>query len=135
MKSVAMAAVVLALAAGGAAAQEQPAAQPGAAQSGAAPAGAALPTAGQQLQGPGAASQQDCAFLETAFQEAYNGLRRQPAQGSGGGDAAMPNPELMTMYLLIQNNVIQMHTAAKCDTSRIIAIARQETSRYTADTR
>lgn len=114
MRSIVLAAVMATAACGAAQAQDTP------------PPGAASPTAGRQLEGPA----DDCGFLEQAFQEVYAGLRQQPGQGRIGSAPATENPQLVTMYLMIQSNIIQMHTAAGCETTNIIAIARNEAARY-----
>lgn len=99
----------------------------------------------QQDTGSSAGAQDDCAFLERSFEEVYNGLRetgRQAqagqsqgeAQGQGGpgmAQVATQNPELVTMFVGIQRNIILMHQARGCAASDLIAIARQEAEKYT----
>jgi hypothetical protein len=80
----------------------------------------------------------DCAFLERSFQEVYDGLRHQGAaggqgQGQQGGAlerVAQQNPQLATMFVEIQQNIILMHQGRGCDASRLVDLARRETSRY-----
>ncbi len=82
------------------------------------------------------AKQQDCQFLERSFQEVYDGLRGQQ-RGQGQGQAVMEQaaaqkPELVTMFVGIQQNIILMHTARGCDAGRLVALAREEAQRYGA---
>lgn len=81
----------------------------------------------------------DCAFLERSFQEVYDGLRHRGAPRGGQGQGqqagalervAQQNPQLVTMFVEIQQNIILMHQGRGCDASRLVDLARQETARY-----
>jgi len=94
---------------------------------------------GALAQSQGAAGD-DCAFLEQSFQEVYDGLREhrrggqqssnQGAQGGGMAQAASQNPQLVTMFVQIQQNIILMHQARGCDAAKLVALARQEAQKY-----
>ncbi|WP_207461540.1 hypothetical protein [Azospirillum sp. SYSU D00513] len=94
----------------------------------------------QGNQGAGG-NESDCAFLERSFQEVYDGLRQigshgQGGQGGGQGQGgsmaqmAQQKPELVTMFVGIQQNIILMHGARGCAASDLIAIARAEAGKY-----
>lgn len=66
----------------------------------------------------------DCAFLIRAFEGTYQGIRAE----EGKMDEA--DPALVTMYLQIQSNTLQLAEAAGCDVRPMIEIAREQLSRY-----
>lgn len=66
----------------------------------------------------------DCAFLELSFQQVYDGMRDR------GASMREADPQLVTMFVLIQSNIIQMHTALDCDAGKLVDLARQEAAKY-----
>ena len=67
----------------------------------------------------------DCAFLQQSFRGVYDGLRMM-----SGGDVEQAPPELVTMFSVIQTNIILLADAADCDMDPMIEVAREQLERY-----
>ncbi|MEE4208937.1 MAG: hypothetical protein V2I43_06695 [Parvularcula sp.] len=66
----------------------------------------------------------DCAFLVSAFEETYEGLRKEK------GKMAEADHHQVMMYLQIQSNTVQLAEAVGCDVRPMVKIAREQLERY-----